>query len=166
MREPIYFSKFMITNDRVTKIARLLCNVVAKELSYQVCVPIIVRDAMGESRYEVIIHERKVNLTDEDVDNLKPYINAWDFEPYRNKRVFEDADMGGEQCILRAWDDYFEAFTDSYLSYLNLSMNYKHYTKWPTEKLEDYINETFVKTGRLQIWKGLKNRKKSKVRKK
>ena len=82
MTSPIYYSQFRFETWGYANY-RLVCNVTGRELYYQVLdYPCYVEKEKVLCR-ERIVSQKAMILTDEDVENLKPYINALDFEPYR-----------------------------------------------------------------------------------
>lgn len=149
MREPIYFSKFMIQYSYFQKHYRIQCNVLSKELSYEMYETKFIRS--GEkliSGTEKILFQDGIHLTDEDIESLKPYINAWEFETYRDKKPWDD-----RGSVIGYFDGphmTFEAISGSHLPLLKLDMTYFFEPKWPTEKLDDYLYDTFIKTKRLK----------------
>lgn len=166
MKEPVYFSKFMFEMKGLRFADRIICNIPAKELSYQSFKRFPVVRANHVILDQKVLFQHGIYLTDDDVKGLLTYINAWDFEPYRHKKAsWNDPDF---KCELdECYKMNFFAFTDSYLPFLKLQMTLLFWHEWPTERLLNYIHSTFISTGRLLcsepvVPKGKKKRKKAK----
>lgn len=82
-------------------------------------------------------------LSDRQVEALKPYCNAYDFEPYRGRTM-----SMGDEGFVGYRDEIrmdFTAVTDSHIPLLRLPMNYYYDEEhiWPSEKLYRYLVKTF-----------------------
>lgn len=93
-----------------------------------------------------VVFSYAIKLTDKQVEELLPYCNALDFEPYRNQERVID-----EELFLVLDDTYgsisFMGITDSYIPMLELTMNLdcNEEHSWPSEKLYRYLVLTFFK---------------------
>lgn len=84
-----------------------------------------------------------IKLTEEQMEELLPYCNALEFEPYRERKMSMDDEgyIGYRDEI----STYFTGVTDSSLPLLELPMDY-YYDEahiWPSEKLYRYIIKTY-----------------------
>ena len=138
---PIYYSRFQFCTDGEIY-ERVVCNISYKELSYlrfkMVPRPISLTEVTWEEKVtEKIVHV----LTAAEIEEMKPYINAWDFEPYRNREMemFNPGFVGYLDGIHRE----FERITDSYLPYIKLSMDYCYEPMLPPEALYSYIMDKY-----------------------
>ena len=91
-----------------------------------------------------VVDSRGIRLTDAEMEELLPYCNAIDFEPYRGREMSMD-DPG-----YRGYRDEisitFTGITDSYIPKIDLPMDYIYDKKheWPRERLYEYIYEHFM----------------------
>lgn len=86
----------------------------------------------------------KINLTETDVQELLPYCNARDFEPFRHRTMtFDEPGYAGYRDELKRM--FFVGFTDSHLPKIKLPMDliYNEPYAWPSERLLRYIERTF-----------------------
>lgn len=133
--EKIYYTKIIFeSDDSLRGIWNILLNVAMKEFAFE-CLE-------WKGGKEKVVKNFSKQLTDEDITELLPYINALDFEPYRN---VDDHDYG--EFLL--CDDRptlkFIGITNSYLPL------YQHYF-WggygkevrPYEKLFLYIVNKYL----------------------
>lgn len=142
---PIYYSKFQFSTYGEFY-ERVVCNIPYRELSYQryklVPRPSSMKDIEWNEKVTVEIAHI---LTIEEIEEIKPFINAKKFEPYRHKKMMP---FDSEGC--RYMDGIhrdFEGITDSFLPYIKIPMDYFHEPAWPTQKLYDYImNRYFFET--------------------
>ena len=131
---PIYYTKFEFEWHTAGMVyARLVCNVTYRELSYQ---------QWDQSGREIVFSFGH-KLTDEDIKEMLPYINANSFEPYRNRKMsMDDPGYDGyrDEITMR-----FRGITDSEIPLIELPMDYFYTEKyeWPTEKLYRYLANTF-----------------------
>lgn len=84
-----------------------------------------------------------IKLTDEQMEQLLPYCNALDFEPFRGKKMsMDDAGYIGyrDEVSVR-----FKAITDSYIPEIELPMYYYYDEEhiWPSERLYRYLIKTY-----------------------
>ena len=107
-----------------------------------------------DEQYEVeTAFSQAIRLTDEEMEVLLPYCNALDFEPYRNREMKMD-----EEGYIGYRDEvhlYFKAITDSYISLLELPMDYYYDDEhiWPSERLYRYLVKTFFEGNKkLRGW--------------
>ena len=90
-----------------------------------------------------VVASYAIDITKEQMEELLPYCDVFDFEPYRNKKMSMD-DEGfvgyGDEVHL-----YFRAITDSYIPLLELPMDYYYDEEhiWPSEKLYRYLVKKF-----------------------
>ena len=146
MRTPIYYSKFIFNTTGLDNY-RLIGNIPYKELYIEEYknVPQYFR---GKILYkEIITGQRGIKLTDDDIEAMKPYMNAWDFEPYLNRKM-SMSDEGFIWYLDWLWREFY-GFTDSPIPYIKLPMDYGYRNPWPSQVLFDYIYKTFIKTDRL-----------------
>lgn len=156
MDEPIYFSKFCFEIHSIV-CERFICNVIEKELSYQQYSLIHHPQSTQLGTDEKLAFMDGIKLTDEDLANMLPFINARKFGPYRDNPLEPGLDFFGGPFY------EFYGFTDSYLPYIHLPMNAPVWIDSPseipipTDALYIYIDKAFVQTGRLQRkgWKRL-----------
>ncbi len=85
-----------------------------------------------------------MNITDAQMEELLPYCDASEFEPYRNRKMsmYDEGYIGyRDECIL-----HFRAITDSYIPLLELPMEYIHDKQhiWPSEKLYMYLRKMLL----------------------
>lgn len=94
-----------------------------------------------------------VRLSQQQYESLLPYSNALDFEPYRNRTMsMHDEGYIGYRDEIKV---SFCGVTDSYITYIELPMDYYYDEKhiWPSEKLYYYIYKTFLnKDKKLRKW--------------
>lgn len=100
-----------------------------------------------------VVFSYAIKFTDLQVEELLPYCNALDFEPFRDKKM----SMGDEGCI--GYRDGvhlgFKAITDSYIPLLELPMKYYYDENhmWPSEKLYRYLIKTYFEGNKkLRRW--------------
>jgi len=129
---PIYYTEIMFCAYG-TKHFRISLNIHYKELSYEEF------DSFGKVDWNY-----EVNLKNEQFEQLIPYINAYDFEPFRNKEQLFTNFIGYR-------DEYwieFVGITDSYIPKLELPMTiiYDEAHTWPNEKLYQYLLKNYVST--------------------
>ena len=162
MSEPIYFSKveFVLKERFFTYDYVTLLDIPQKELSYQVLKwewryperkiksgktgfePVLLRE---EKAYQKVIFSYGIRLSDEQMQELLPYCNALDFEPYRGKTMSED-DEGAigylDELMLS-----FTGITNSYIPkmecWMGITYDYEH--RWPHDKLYDYLLSKFFR---------------------
>ena len=151
---PIYYSRFQFCTDGEIY-ERVVCNISYKELSYLrfkmvprpgaedaeffcSCRPRVFTQALGLCPGG---GRREGRKTAAEIEEMKPYINAWDFEPYRNREMemFNPGFVGYLDGIHSA----FEGITDSYLPYIKLSMDYCYEPMLPPEALYSYIMDKY-----------------------
>ena len=98
---------------------------------------------MEENQDEDVVFSYAEKLNDKQMEELLPYCNALDFEPYRGKEMsMKDKGFIGYRDEISL---SFKATTDSYIPFLELPMNY-YYDEahiWPSEKLYRYLMKTF-----------------------
>ncbi len=98
---------------------------------------------MEENFDEDVIFSYAEIIDDKQMEELLPYCNALDFEPYRGKEMSMD-----DKGFIGYRDEVslsFKATTESYIPLLELPMNY-YYDEghiWPSEKLYRYLMITF-----------------------
>lgn len=94
---------------------------------------------------EKIISSEGTVLTDEQMQGLYPYCNALEFEPYRNRKM--DMKDPGWQGYRDEITVSFKGITDSYISKIELPMDYLFDDKhtWPSERLYDYLLENYIR---------------------
>ena len=85
-----------------------------------------------------------IKLSQQQYEEILPYCNALEFEPYRNKKMtMHDEGYRGYRDEISV---SFCGITDSYIPYLELPMSY-YYDEahtWPSEKLYRHIHRTFL----------------------
>ena len=101
------------------------------------------RLVIDDSYEQEVVFSYSIKLNDEQMNELLPYCNALDFEPYRGRKM-----LMGEEGYIGYRDEvslYFRAITDSYIPLLELPMDYFYDEKhiWPSEKLYQYLLKTF-----------------------
>lgn len=84
-----------------------------------------------------------IKLTDEQIENLLPYCNALDFEPFRNRKMTmsDNGYIGYRDEV----NTKFKAITNSYIPLIKLPMDYYYDEQhiWPSEKLYSYLTKTY-----------------------
>ena len=94
-----------------------------------------------------------LHLDQRQYEDLLPYCNAIDFEPYRNRTMsMDDEGFIGYRDEIKV---SFCGVTASYIPYIELPMNYYYDEKhiWPSEKLYCYIYQTFLNNDKkLKKW--------------
>ncbi len=96
---------------------------------------------LDEQYEEDLIFEYALKLTDEQIEELLPYCNALDFEPYRGrKQSMDDPGFCGYRDEITC---VFRGITDSYIPLIELPMDFIYDSKheWPSERLYEYIVE-------------------------
>ena len=141
---PVYFTRFLIEQLDGFFLQRTFCNIPYRILIIQQ-LGIIRRYGMGKADCgQVVKSQRGFALSELDVEEMKPYINALEFEPYN------EADMTEEQ--LREENDrgptdmygYFKGITDSWIPLVKIPMNgSNHFPLWPTEILSKYLYDKY-----------------------
>lgn len=109
---------------------------------------------LEDDQYEQIVEfNYAIKLSDWQYNDLLPYCNALDFEPYRDKRMsMNDEGYVGYRDESKVC---FAAITDSYIPYIELPMDlyYDESHIWPNEKLYRYIYQAFLsKNKKLERW--------------
>lgn len=102
----------------------------------------------SESWTQEIVFSYGKKLSDKQVEELLPYCNALEFEPYRGKEMSMDDEgfIGYRDEI----STYFTAITESYIPKLELPMNYYYDEEhiWPSEKLYRYLIKTYFENNK------------------
>ncbi|HAK42747.1 MAG TPA: hypothetical protein DCM59_08675 [Clostridium sp.] len=108
------------------------CNIIMKELSYE----------FGRYSDNELV-QIAINLTDDDIEYIKPYIKVKDFESYRGKENKNSIFMS----YLDGWTMEFEGITGLEIPILKLSSgDYAFNIQPPVEKLYLFLrNEYFRK---------------------
>lgn len=103
------------------------CNTLQKELSYQ----------EYDKKFNMI-KNYGIHLKDNDMQELSEYINALEFEAYRNKNADDSKYIIGYRD---EYSIYFRGVTDSQMPLIQLSVAdiYKNGYEPPQHKLYDYI---------------------------
>lgn len=94
-----------------------------------------------------------VKLTKDQMDKLRPYCNALEFEPFRNREMSMDDEgyIGYRDEVQLA----FTGITDSYIPKIELPMNYYYDDEhiWPSEHLYRYLAYTYLDNNKkLKGW--------------
>ena len=111
-------------------------------------------EVLVDDEYEQeVIRSYAMNITDEQMEELLPYCDASEFEPYRNKKLSMDdegVDVYLDWAILN-----FKAITDSYIPLMELPIECFHNKKhmWPHEKLYMYLKKMIVEDSKCLIGK-------------
>lgn len=89
---------------------------------------------------KTVVHSKVFKLTDEEFEQLLPYCNALEFEPFRNKDMsMDDAGWCGylDEDIRRK----FIGITDSYIPKIELPMDYfySEVHSWPSQRLYNLL---------------------------
>ena len=99
--------------------------------------PHLIRDDEYEN---IVTHIYAVELSDEQMEEILPFCNALDFEPYRNKEAWDDVGHNGgyrdEQEVV------FRGYSNSYLPLIEIPMTAIN-EKRPNEKLYRYLWKTY-----------------------
>lgn len=101
-------------------------------------------ETLVDDAYEQeVVFSHAINITDEQMEELLPYCDASDFEPYRNRKMSMD-----DEGFIGYRDEvhlYFRAITDSYIPLLELPIDYYYDEEhiWPSEKLYRYLVKKF-----------------------
>ena len=128
MEEKIYYTKILFEKiNRCQDEWSVLLNVELKEAAFQ-------RFQWSKGK-EKVVESFSKKLTNQDIANLLPYINALDFEPYRYIEDRKD---------WFCYDNYLLKFTGITNSHLPLYqhyvyLNYNRKDMRPYEKLYSYI---------------------------
>lgn len=92
-----------------------------------------------------VVLSKGIMLTDRQMEELLPYCNALEFEPFRNRKMsMKDPGYRGYRDEVTVW---FRGITDSYIPKIELPMDYVFDEKhtWPSEKLYEYIVDKLIK---------------------
>lgn len=104
--------------------------------------------AIADNSTSKVIFSKGIKLTEEQINELLPYCNALDFEPFRN-RTMSMADPGyrGYRDEYTMW---FQGITDSYMPIIELPMEYLYDEKhtWPSERLYQFLREKYIKNNK------------------
>lgn len=142
MQEPIYFTKVVFQAYGALKY-RVVLNIPRKELSYE--------KLTGD---ECVIWNYGIRLSEHQISQILPYVNVFDFEPFRNKEqsmAYEDGFHGyRDECEMD-----FVGISDSPVPKIELPMTvlYDAIHMWPNERLYQYLlkhylsSETFKNEG-------------------
>lgn len=97
----------------------------------------------NDASKEKVVFSYAIKLSQGHLDELLPYSNVLDFEPYRNKGVFSDEDW---PTYRDEYDLTFTGFSDSYYFLLEIDMKIIHneYNAWPTERLYKFLVTRFL----------------------
>lgn len=94
-----------------------------------------------------------MKLTAEQIEELKPYCNAIEFEPFRNRKMsMNDKGYVGYRDEIQL---SFTGITDSYIPKIELPMEYYYDEEhiWPSEKLYRYLVHTYFENNKkLKEW--------------
>lgn len=100
-----------------------------------------------------VVFSYGIKLSDQQYEALLPLCNAYDFEPFRGRKM-----VMGEEGYVGYRDEirlYFRAITDSHIPMLELPMEY-YYDEahiWPSEKLYRHIiKNIFDKEKKMRSW--------------
>ena len=129
--EKIYYTKIIFDCFGLRDNWSILFNVVSKEAAFES------REWSGGK--EKVVENFSVKLTDEDIAQILPYINALDFEPYRYVDDSEDFIVYDAPVVK------FIGITNSYLPLYKhgIYFNDNRKEKRPYEKLFLYIVEKY-----------------------
>lgn len=92
-----------------------------------------------------VIFSKGIKLSDEEMRELLPYCNALDFEPFRDREMsMDDPGYRGYRDEITMW---FRGITDSYISKIELPMEYVYDEKhtWPSERLYQFIMDKHIR---------------------
>ena len=98
---------------------------------------------LDEAYEQEVVFSHAINISDEQMEDLLPYCDASEFEPYRDRTMSMD-----DEGFIGYRDEvhlYFKAITDSYIPLLELPMDYYYDEEhiWPSEKLYRYLIKNF-----------------------
>ena len=128
MEEKIYYTKIIFEKiNRCKNEWSILLNVESKEAAFQ--------RFQWSGRKEKVVESFSKKLTDQDIADLLPYINALDFEPYR------DIDDSKDWFCYDNYSLKFTGITNSYIPLYQhyVYLNYNRKDMRPYEKLYSYI---------------------------
>lgn len=89
-----------------------------------------------------------IKLTEEQYNELLPYCNALEFEPFRNRKMsMNDEGYIGYRDEVNV---YFTGMTNSYIPIMEWSMSYYYDEQhiWPSEKLYRYLVTTYFENNK------------------
>ena len=102
-----------------------------------------VETLIDEEYEQEVVFSYAVKITDEQMEDLLPYCDAAEFEPFRDRKMsMDDEGFIGYRDEVQL---FFRAVTDSYIPLLELPMEY-YYDEahiWPSEKLYRYLVRNF-----------------------
>ncbi|WP_238860178.1 hypothetical protein [Clostridium sp. YIM B02569] len=114
------------------------CNLATKELSY------IFENCIDED-----INCIAIQLTYDDIELMKPYINVDDFEIYRNVSRHVSSDMA-LLLYLDGWTMEFEGISESEIPIIRLSSDYYGYDMQPpVEKLYKFLVDEYLSKNKI-----------------
>lgn len=108
-----------------------------------------------ESFEQEVVFSLAIHISEEQMEELLPYCDATEFEPYRGRKTSMD-----DEGFIGYRDEvhlYFKAITDSYIPLLELPMNlfYDEEHIWPSEKLYRYLFKNYLKGNKKLKGKGM-----------
>ena len=136
MEEKSYYTKIIFeTWMPWGRMYTTMINIPAKEYSCEVWT--------YQGGKEKVLGNLAKKLTDGDIQGLLPYINALNFEPYRDRE--DRMDDPGFEGYRDEYSVHFTGITNSHLPIYRHWMNYfydEEHTR-PYEKLYQYVNKNF-----------------------
>jgi len=134
-----YYTRFGIEASGALNFL-IRCNLSMKELSYTF------KSGRGKELDYIAIQ-----LTNDDIESMKPYIIVKNFEEYRHK-----SREGKMLSYLDGWTIEFEGVTDSEIPIIQLSSdNYNYDIQLPVEKLYLFLeNKCFCKNNKYKNYYG------------
>jgi|GEM_PF-2455921 len=125
-----YYTRFRIMASGAL-VFTIRCNIVMKELSYEF---------RRYSDNELV--QIAINLTDDDIEYIKPYIKVKDFECFREKKNKNSILMS----YLDGWTMEFEGITGCEIPILKLSSDdYAFNIQPPVEKLYLFLMDKYFR---------------------
>lgn len=136
-------SEFDFRQENDTVLWKIECNIQDRKIYYQT----YTYSYQGSAKFKNVIRQRKVdkeiahNLSDDDIEMLKPYIDAKKFEGRRDielARIYYSSEylcFGGT-----VW---FEGITDSIIPYIRIPVVKYPINKSPEYQLYEYIKRKY-----------------------
>lgn len=136
-------SEFDLRQENDTVLWKIECNIQDRKIYYQT----YTYSYKGSAKFKNVIRQRKVdkeiahNLSDNDIERLKPYIDAKKFEVRRDIEL--DRIYYSSEYLCFGGTVWFEGITDSIIPYIRIPVVKYPISKNPEYQLYEYIKRKY-----------------------
>jgi hypothetical protein len=136
-------SEFDFQQENDTVLWKIECNIQDRKIYYQT----YTYSYKGSAKFKNVIRQRKVdkeiahNLSDNDIEMLKPYIDAKKFEVRRGIEL--DRIYYSSEYLCFGGTVWFEGITDSIIPYIRIPVVKYPISKNPEYQLYEYIKRKY-----------------------